>query len=406
MINATKLAEELIEKTGGRILLVIMDGVGDLPDAETGKTPLEAAKTPNLDMLAPQSSLGLAYAIGRGITPGSGPAHMSLFGYDPVETRIGRGVLEALGVGMEMGPDDLAFRCNFATLDEGGNVTDRRAGRIPTEKNEELVAKLKGELGEVDGCEVILHSGLEHRFVAMLRRAGLSDRISETDPQATGVPALPVQPLEETPEAELAAKCANGLVARVNEILKDETPANTCLLRGPAKFPDIRPVKERFGLKAAAIAAYPMYRGLAQLVGMEILDAGKTLDDEFARLESAWNDYDYFFLHVKKTDSYGEDGNYDAKVHVIEEFDALLPRALALAPDVIAITCDHSTPVPMKGHSWHPSPFLLKAAHAYDDGHARFTERNCQKGSLGHFPSLDATALMLANAGRLAKFGA
>jgi 2,3-bisphosphoglycerate-independent phosphoglycerate mutase len=406
MINATKLAEELIEKTGGRILLVIMDGVGDVPDAETGKTPLEAAKTPNLDKLAPRSSLGLAYAIGRGITPGSGPAHMSLFGYDPVETRIGRGVLEALGVGMEMGPDDLAFRCNFASLDEAGNVTDRRAGRIPTEKNEELVAKLKGEIGEVEGCEIILHSGLEHRFVAMLRRAGLSDRISETDPQATGVPALPVQPLEDTPEAELAAKCANALVARVDDILKDETPANTCLLRGPAKFPDIRPVKERFGIRAAAIAAYPMYRGLAQLVGMDILDAGKTLDDEFARLESAWNDYDYFFLHVKKTDSYGEDGNYDQKVHVIEEFDALLPRALALGPDVLAITCDHSTPVPMKGHSWHPSPFLLKAAYAYDDGHARFTERNCQKGSLGHFPSLDATALMLANAGRLAKFGA
>jgi 2,3-bisphosphoglycerate-independent phosphoglycerate mutase len=286
------------------------------------------------------------------------------------------------------------------------NVADRRAGRIPTSKNEELVAKLEKNIGCPEGCDVILHSGLEHRFVAMLRREGLSDRISETDPQATGVPPLPVQPLEETPEAELAAKCANALVARVNEVLKDESPANTCLLRGPAKFPKIRPVKERFGIRAGAIAAYPMYRGLAQLVGMEILDAGTTLDDEFARLEAAWEEFDYFFLHVKKTDSYGEDGNYDRKVHVIEEFDALLPRALALSPDVLAITCDHSTPVPMKGHSWHPCPFLLKSARAFPDGHARFTERNCRKGGLGHFPSLDATALMLANAGRLAKFGA
>jgi len=406
MIDATKLAEELIEKSGGRILLIIMDGVGDLPDAKTGKTSLEAAKTPNMDAIAPECALGLAYAIGRGITPGSGPAHMSLFGYDPVETRIGRGVLEALGVGMEMGPDDLAFRCNFASLDGEGNVADRRAGRIPTEKNEELVAKLKSELGTPEGCEVIFHSGLEHRFVAMLRRAGLSDRISETDPQATGVPPLPVRALEDTPEAELASKCANALVARVNEVLKDESPANTCLLRGPAKFPNIRPVKERFGLKAGAIAAYPMYRGLAQLVGMDVLDAGKTLEDEFACLEASWKDYDYFFLHVKKTDSYGEDGNYDAKVHVIEEFDALLPRALALSPDALVITCDHSTPVPMKGHSWHPSPFLLKGARAFPDGHGRFTERNCRKGGLGHFPSLDATALMLANASRLAKFGA
>ena len=406
MINATKLAEELIEASGGRILLIIMDGVGDIPDAESGKTPLEAAKTPNLDSIAPQSSLGLAYAIGRGITPGSGPAHMSLFGYDPVETRIGRGVLEALGVGMEMGPDDLAFRCNFATKDADGNVTDRRAGRIPTSKNEELVAKLAEGIGRPEGCDVIFHSGLEHRFVAMLRREGLSDRISETDPQATGVPPLPVRPLDDDPGAELAAKCANALVARVNEVLKDERPANTCLLRGPAKFPSIRPVKERFGLRAAAIAAYPMYRGLAQLVGMEILHAGTTLEQEFMRLEAAWEEFDYFFLHVKKTDSYGEDGNFDAKVHVIEEFDALLPRALELEPDVLAITCDHSTPVPMKAHSWHPCPFLLKGPRAFPDGHPRFTERNCRKGGLGHFPSLDATALMLANAGRLAKFGA
>lgn len=404
MIDPTTLCEELAEKTGGKILLVILDGVGDLPDAATGLTPLEAAKTPNLDAVAPECSLGLAYAIGRGITPGSGPAHMSIFGYDPTAHRIGRGVLEALGVGLTMGPDDLAFRANFASKDEGGSVTDRRAGRIPTEKNRELVAKLNAELGDIEGCKVGLTSGIEHRFVVMLTREGLSDELTESDPQATGVPPLEVKPLE--PQAELAAKCANAFVARLNEVLKDETPANTCLLRGPAMFPKLKPFGERFGLKAGAIAAYPMYRGLAQLVGMEILDAGHSLDDEFARLEASWKDYDYTFLHVKKTDSYGEDGSYDKKLHEIETFDALLPRALELEPDVLVITCDHSTPVPMKSHSWHPCPFMLKAGRAFPDRLARFTERNCQRGSLGHFPSLEAMPLMLAHAGRLAKFGA
>ncbi len=403
-MDPTKLCEELIEKKGGKILLLLMDGVGDIPDPEKDVTPLEAARTPNLDSIAPAASMGLAYAVGRGITPGSGPAHMSLFGYDPTEHRIGRGVLEALGVGMEMGSNDLAFRANFATKDETGTITDRRAGRIPTEKNEELVKKLASEMGEVEGCELILHSGLEHRFVVMLRGEGLSDRLTETDPQATGVPPLECRPL--APEAERAAKCANTFVSRLNEILAGEKPANTCLLRGPAMHPKLKPFGERFGLRAGAIAAYPMYRGLAQLVGMEILDAGHSLEEEFACLEAAWPDYDYVFLHVKKTDSAGEDGDFDKKVHTIEQADGLLPKALALSPDVMVITCDHSTPVPMKAHSWHPNPFMLSATYAFGDRLDRFTERNCVKGSLGHFPALEAMPLMLANAGRLAKFGA
>ncbi len=404
MIDPTTLSEELTQEKGGKILLVILDGVGDLPDAGTGMTPLEAAATPNLDAIAPASSLGFAYAVGRGITPGSGPAHMSLFGYDPTEHRIGRGVLEALGVGLPMGPNDLAFRANFASKDEAGNVTDRRAGRLPTETNRKLVAKLNAEIGSPGGCACRVTPGLEHRFVVMLEREGLSDALTESDPQATGVPALEVKATK--PEAETAAKCANAFISRLNEVLADERPANTCLLRGPAMFPKLKPFGERFGLKAAAIAAYPMYRGLAQLVGMDILDAGATLDDEFACLEAAWDDHDYFFLHVKKTDSYGEDGDFAKKTHVIEEFDALLPRALALKPDVIAITCDHCTPWSMKAHSWHPSPFLLHAALAFPDGAERFSERACRGGSLGHFPSLHAMPLMLGCAGRLAKFGA
>jgi len=403
-MDLTILCEELVEKKGGRMLLVVMDGVGDLPDPKTGKTPLEAARTPNLDSLAPASSMGLSYAVGRGITPGSGPAHMSLFGYDPTATRIGRGVLEALGVGFEMGPKDLAFRANFATMDSKGNITDRRAGRIPTEKNEKLVAKLAREIREVEGCEVILRPGVEHRFVVILRGEGLSDELSESDPQATGVPALPVKALSGA--AERAARCANAFVERLNRVLADEHPANTCLLRGPAMFPKLRPIRERFGLRAGAIAIYPMYRGLAQLVGMELLDAGHTLEEEFAALRSRWRDYDFFYLHVKKTDSAGEDGSFDRKVAEIEHLDSALRAAIELGPDVLVVTCDHSTPCPMKSHSWHPGPFMLCAPAAFPDRLERFTERNCARGSLGHFPALDAMPLMLAAAGRLAKFGA
>jgi 2,3-bisphosphoglycerate-independent phosphoglycerate mutase len=403
-MDPTLLVEELVEKSKSKILLLVMDGLGDLPDPATGLTPLEAAKTPHLDAIAPKASMGLSHPIARGVTPGSGPSHMSLFGYDPLASRIGRGVLEALGIGLTMGPNDLAFRANFASMDAGGNITDRRAGRIPTEKNEQLVAKLNDELGEIEGCRAHVYPGLEHRFVVMMSGEGLDDHLSESDPQATGVPSLPVKPLR--PSAERAATCANAFVKRLCEVLAHESPANTCLLRGPAMHPKLKPIGERFNLRAGAIAAYPMYRGLAQLVGMDVLDGGHTLEDEFACLEKSWGDHDFFYLHVKKTDSYGEDGNHAKKTSVIEHVDALLPRALELKPDVLVITCDHSTPCPMAAHSFHPAPFMLLAAHAFPDGRERFTERNCRGGFLGQFSALEAMPLMLGAAGRLAKFGA
>jgi 2,3-bisphosphoglycerate-independent phosphoglycerate mutase len=403
-MDPTKLVEELIEKSASKILLVVMDGLGDLPDAKTGRTPLEAARTPTFDSIAPRASMGLSHPIAPGITPGSGPAHMSLFGYDPVATRIGRGVLEALGVGMEMGPNHLAFRANFASKDAAGNITDRRAGRISTEKNEQLVAKLTAEMGDVEGCTIRLHSGIEHRFVVMLEGAGLSDKLTETDPQQTGVPALTVKAVE--PPAARAAECANAFVKRLNKVLASERPANTCLLRGPAMHPKLTPIGERFGIKAGAIAAYPMYRGLAQLVGMDILDAGHSLEDEFACLERAWASHDFIYLHVKKTDSAGEDGSFDRKVAEIEHADALLPKALALKPDVMVVTCDHSTPCPLSAHSFHPGPFMMLGARAFPDGMPRFTERNCRTGYLGQFAAINAMPLMLGAAGRLAKFGA
>lgn len=404
---AVDLARELAGAKGGKILLVVVDGVGGLPDGESGRTSLETARTPNLDRVAPRASMGLAHAVARGITPGSGPAHMSLFGYDPTECRIGRGILEALGVGLSVGPKDLAVRANFATLDKSGNVADRRAGRPPTEENRRLVGKLAAAIREIDGVEVVIRSGVEHRFAIVFRGEGLSQCVTETDPQATGVPPRRAEPLEEG--AAGTAGLLRTFIERVNEALKDEPRANSCLLRGPSMRPDLLPFGERFKLKGAAIASYPMYRGLAELVGMEVIElhgAGSTLEDQVETLKGVWADYDFVFFHVKKTDSAGEDGNFEKKVREIEHFDAVLPGMLALSPDVLVVTCDHSTPVRMKLHSWHPSPFMLVAENAFPDGHDRFTERSCSRGYLGHFPSLEAMPLMLAHAGRLAKFGA
>ncbi len=403
-MNTTKLAEGLVQKTDSKIVFLVLDGVAGLPDPRTGKTELEEARTPNLDALCARGSMGMSYPVARGITPGSGPAHMSIFGYDPVEIEIGRGVLEALGIGMELADTDIAGRANFATLDSSSVITDRRAGRIPTEKNKELCARLTEAIKEIEGVEVIIRPGKEHRFVVVFRAEDLADGLTETDPQKTGKKPLPVEPTR--PEAKRAAKVANEFVRRVNETLKGEKPANTCLLRGLAKKPSIRSVSERFKLTSGAIATYPMYRGLASLVGMKLLDVGPEISDEFETLKEAYGDHDYFFVHIKKTDSWGEDGNHEKKVKVIEEVDRHIPGLLELKPEVIAVTGDHSTPAVMKAHSWHPVPFLLVAETAFPDRLGHFDERIALKGSLGHFPALDALPMMLACAGKLAKYGA
>lgn len=386
-----------------KIVLVVMDGVGGLPN-EGGRTELEMATAPNLDALAARSALGLLDPIHPGITPGSGPAHLALFGYDPIKYQVGRGVLEALGVGLGLTARDLAGRANFASKDEAGNITDRRAGRIPTEKNQELVKMLAAAITEVEGVKVTIKPGKEHRFVVVFSGDGLEDGLTETDPQATGVPALPCKPIR--PTAGKAASVINAFVKKLNEVLQHERPANTCLLRGLAKCPRIPTMNEAFGLKAAAIATYPMYRGLSKLVGMEILDAGTTVADEVAALKANWAGHDFFYLHVKKTDSSGEDGNCAAKIHAIEEFDAVLPGIVARQPAVLAVTADHSTPCRMKGHSFHPVPLLINGALTRRDTATRFTETDCARGILGRSPSKELMPQLLGYAGKLAKFGA
>ncbi|HIO41292.1 MAG TPA: 2,3-bisphosphoglycerate-independent phosphoglycerate mutase, partial [Aquifex sp.] len=333
----------LLEKNDSKILLVVLDGLGGLPVDESGKTELELANTPNLDKLAYRSACGMHIPVDYGITPGSGPGHLALFGYDPTKYEIGRGILEALGLGMEVTERDIAIRGNFATVRYEGDtpiIVDRRAGRIPTEENRRIVKKITQELQKIDGVEVEIKSGREHRVAIVLRFPEPlppgSDRVNDTDPQQTGVP--PLEAKGENPNAQRVAEIINELSRRIAEIIKDEPKANYLLFRGVAQKPDIEPFEERYGLKAAAIAVYPMYKGLAKLVGMkEENPQGETIADEIETLKRVWNDYDFFFFHVKKTDSYGEDGNVEGKVRVLEEFDRELPKILELKPDVLII---------------------------------------------------------------------
>lgn len=401
----------LVKRNNSKILLIVLDGLGGLP-VKDGKTELELAETPNLDALAKRSATGMHIPVDYGITPGSGPGHLGLFGYDPVKYQIGRGILEALGLGMEVKNTDIAVRGNYATVKyENGTpiVVDRRAGRIPTEENRRITQKLQENIKEIDGVQIILKPGMEHRLAVIFRFPEPlppgSDEINDTDPQEVGKAPLKAQ--GKNPNAEKVAEIVNKFVEKAAQILKDEPKANYILLRGFSQKPDIPTMEERFGVKPCCIAVYPMYKGLASLVGMDIVEFnGSTLQDEIDTLRRVWEEYDFFFVHIKKTDSYGEDGNYEGKISVIEDFDKHLPQFLELKPDVVAITGDHSTPSIIKGHSWHPVPLLIHSPYVLGGTSERFTERECLKGELGIIPAQKIMQLLLANAGRLKKFGA
>jgi 2,3-bisphosphoglycerate-independent phosphoglycerate mutase len=398
-----KLLQDLVVPAQTKIAMIIMDGLGGLPLEPGGKTELETAHTPNLDMLAARSALGLTVPVGPGITPGSGPGHLGIFGYDPIQYEIGRGVLEALGVDFELGADDIAARGNFCSVDAAGLLTDRRAGRIPTGLGRELSRLL--ETIKIDGVEFFVKTVKEHRFAFVMRASGLGEALTGTDPHKTGAPPLYVRALQ--PDSVEAARLVNQFIEQAHRLLADRYPANMILLRGFARFPTMPAYREVFGLHAAAIAVNGMYRGVARLVGMTLLGVdGQTLADEFATLEQNWNDFDFFYLHVKQTDTAGEDGDFARKVRVIEEVDSLLPRLMALEPDVVIVSGDHSSPAVLRSHSWHPVPTLLYGEHVRADGVAEFGERACLRGSLGILPAKDIMPLALANAQRLAKFGA
>ncbi len=397
-----EILRSLVTQTDSKLLMVIIDGLGGLP--VRGKTELEVARIPNLNRLVSRSVCGLTDSIAYGITPGSGPSHLALFGYDPFRHEIGRGVMEALGIGLSLTRDDLTARGNFATLDERGIITDRRAGRISTEKNREICRVLQDEIKEVDGVQVSVYPGKEHRFVILFRGEGLREELTDADPQKEGLKAKGTE--ARTPEAERTAEVVNAYLKKATELLHAFHPANTILLRGFSKIPDIPSMSDRYRLRPAAIATYPMYRGLARLVGMDILTTKESPRDEVETLKKHYADYDFFYLHFKKPDMAGEDGDFKSKVEAIEEIDRLLPSILSLKPDVLVITGDHSTPALLRSHSWHPNPILLHSRYIRPDGVRRFTERECQRGALGRFPATEILPLMLANGLRLKKFGA
>jgi 2,3-bisphosphoglycerate-independent phosphoglycerate mutase len=359
---------------GMKCLLLVMDGLGGYRTAERG-SELTEASTPNLDRLAGEGSLGLHDPVTRGITPGSGAGHLGLFGYDPLAYEIGRGALSAAGIGFQLQPGDVAARVNFCTLDGNGIITDRRAGRLPTEEAAGICELLMREV-KLDGAEFFLEPEREHRGLLVLRGQGLDKDLTDTDPQVTGVP--PLDPQARTPEAKGTEQLVKQLLDQARALLADRERGNFLLLRGFDSVKDMPNFSHRYQVKALAIAA------LAELLP----------------------DHDFVFMHIKKTDSAGEDGDFDRKVAAIEEVDALIPRILEAGVEVMAVTGDHSTPAQMAAHSWHPVPVLLWGGTAAADGLPKFDEVNCRQGSLGRFEAKHLLPQLLAAAGRLTKYGA
>ena len=396
------LTRELHVENDSKIVMLVADGLGGLPMSPGGKTELESASRPNLNALAAIGVQGGSIPVAPGIAPGSGPGHLGLFGYDPVQYLIGRGALEATGIGFELKSGDVAARGNFCTLDAAGKISDRRAGRIPSEESAPLAVRMRQVT--FPGIEVFVEPVKEHRFVVVFRGPGLVGHVKDTDPQKTGVPPLPAEAIDAA--SKKTAEVANTFIAQATKLLAGEKKANGLTLRGFAGRPDLPSYEEVYGLKAAAIAVYPMYKGLARLVGMEIVGQAQTLSEQMQVLEQNWSKYDFFFIHFKYTDSTGEDGNFDAKVKKIEELDAAIPRITALKPKVLIVTGDHSTPSYLRSHSWHPVPTLLVSDCCRPDGHTTFGENTCVRGGLGQFAAKYLMTLALANAGRMTKYGA
>jgi len=398
------MVRELARPNENKILLFVMDGLGGLPVKELdGKTELEAARTPNMNKLARSSALGLHDPIAPGVTPGSGPAHLSLFGYDPVKWNIGRGVLETLGVDFDLKEGDVAVRTNFCTLDKNGDITDRRAGRISTEECARLSEKLDKSV-KIRGVRTIFMPVRDYRGGIVLRGEGLGHKVEDTDPQVTGAKPLPAVGADAP--SRKTAKILNEVVRQAQRVLKDEPRANGLLLRGISSYRRYPGFGEIYKLRAACIASYPMYRGVSKLVGMKLIGRPNDLDEEIELLAGHWKDFDFFFVHHKYTDSRGEDGDYKAKVKEIEKADKVIPRMLKLKPDVMIVTGDHSTPTQLRSHSWHPVPFMLHAPHLRHEPGGEFGERACAAGSLGRISAVNLMPLAMAHAGKLLKFGA
>ncbi|HAI08355.1 MAG TPA: phosphoglycerate mutase [Dehalococcoidia bacterium] len=400
MIDQEEL-RDCYTSTSSKIVLLVVDGLGGLAHPDTRLSELETANIPNLDAMAQESACGLTTPVLPGVAPGSGPGHLALFGYDPLKHLIGRGALEALGIEVALQPGDVAARGNFCLVDGDGLLVDRRAGRIPTEFSAPLCERL--DKIEIDGVQIDVFPVQDYRFVLRLRGEGLSELISETDPQVTGAAALPVKPL--TPEAKRTAELVNEFVSQASKLLAEEERANMVLLRGFAQMPNLPPMNDAYQLNTAGIAAYPMYRGLAEVAGMKVIPTGRTFGDEVETLRQNFDNHDFFFIHYKPADAAGEDGDFDAKVKCLEDLDPFIPQIRELNPDVFLVAGDHATPAIMAAHSWHPVPFMLHSKLTRGEGVPRFNERTCAQGSVGSILATQVMLLAMSHAGKLQKYG-
>ena len=400
MIDLEQLHDCYVSTTS-KIVLLVVDGLGGLASPETGRSELETANLPNLDAMARESACGLTTPVLPGVAPGSGPGHLALFGYNPLKYIIGRGALEALGIDVELRPGDVAARGNFCTVDSSGSLVDRRAGRIPTELSAPLCERL--DRIELPGVQIDVFPVQDYRFVLRLRGEGLSESITETDPQITGVTALEVRPIE--PAAAKTAELVNEFVRQAGGLLAEEERGNMVLLRGWAQLPSLPPMGDVYRLNPAGIAAYPMYRGLATVASMEIIPTGHTFADEVETLYQNYDKHDFFFIHYKPADAAGEDGDFDAKVKALENLDPFISRIRELNPDVFMVAGDHATPAIMAAHSWHPVPFMLHSKLTGGEGVPAFNERDCGRGSIGSIPATNVMLLALSHSGKLNKYG-
>jgi 2,3-bisphosphoglycerate-independent phosphoglycerate mutase len=400
-----ELMRKLSRPSPRKIVLLIIDGLGGLPDPSSGKSELETAAIPNLDRLASRGITGMVDPVGPGITPGSAPGHLALFGYDPLKFEIGRGVLEAVGIDVELKPGDIAARGNFCTVDENGLVTDRRAGRISTDKCRELSRLLSDT--SLPGVQIAVYPVREHRFVVIFRGDDLSSEVTDSDPQQIGVVPLMVNPVDRSDAGAVRlAGFVNQFISEARNCLTDHHPANMVLLRGFSRHPQLPTMQEIYKINPLAVAIYPMYRGLARLVGMDIAETGTTLEDEFETVRKSYRDHDFFFVHIKWTDSAGEDGDFSRKVKMLEEIDTALPVITELNPEVIVVAGDHSTPAVLRGHSWHPVPVVVVSEYCRIDPVNEFSERAFLGGGLGRMSSTEIIHVAMANALKLRKYGA
>lgn len=395
--------QDIIVENDTKLVLLVMDGLGGLPCPGTGRTELETAKTPHLDELARRSECGLLDPVYPGVSPGSGPGHLALFGYDPLRYDIGRGVISASGIGFDLATGDIAARCNFATVDAEGVVTDRAGDRIPTDICRRLCMKITDAIASIEGIQIFLLPEKSFRACLILRGDGLSSAISNTDPLREGEP--PLEPTPKAPEAEKTARVVSRFLTRAYELLRDEKPANSILVRGFDSYRTLPSLRELYRLHPLGLASYPAYQGLARLVGMEVATC-ESYEQQLEAIELGWPEHDYFFFHTKDTDERGEDGDFEAKVAAIENVDKMLPRILELEPDVLAVAGDHSTPVLLKTHSWHPVPVLLHSPYARSGASHQFDENACAGGALGRRAAKTLMPQMLAHGLRLKRWGA